>query len=479
MKAGSLASGLATIFFVLALVTAERFSEHLLAAPQQPQLPPKQLSKVNGGLAIELRVTSKRDSFAPGDKLELELKIHNSSRSPQMIVDYIPFVGWAPKMVDRRGQQVPLEVPAVDTGVRRRSIIIPARGVRKLGSYSIQIPKDTAFGVYRLTQVYRVNPRSRQLTSEPVEIRVAAPRGEADAGGDSDGTPQPGPSSEHGQNDTASRIEPLIKSYPLLENFRIGMSARDFRAAAERLSIPLAEDPGTPQHFFTPTSDRQWLDFCLDGHQLVSVTIRKTGGPDVAQRMLPVVRYHCHPVIDVLLESNAAETTTYWWQGRATSGLKEIERKLRDLHKGHPRESIRVLIRADGEMRHRHLVELMDTITGIGDAELQVAILEEATYVIPFQEAQKEGGTILGRFQPSDPPAPETAYRVTLEHESWSTRLGRLPSLAIKPGERFEFRNVPPGKCKVSVTLDRDAVATASVEVAGGATAFLKLETKR
>ena len=36
-----------------------------------------------------------------------------------------------------------------------------------------------------------------------------------------------------------------------------------------------------------------------------------------------------------------------------------------------------------------------------------------------------------------------------LDHELWTNHHGKLPTLFVSPGETFEFRNVPAGKCKV------------------------------
>ncbi|MBC8873488.1 MAG: HEAT repeat domain-containing protein [Planctomycetes bacterium] len=151
-------------------------------------------------------------------------------------------------------------------------------------------------------------------------------------------------------------------------------------------------------------------------------------------------------IVDLIhAEDNRQGTPTYWI-GYEQLGEGALRERATRLLKASP--ELAVLIRADRAMKHKHVPGLLNSLRIAGAQDVSVATFPLGS-VYAFDPGSGYDGVIRGKVIGPRNSSEYASYAVTLDHEDWTNRLGRLPGMQVTAGETFEFRNVPAGKCKV------------------------------
>ncbi|NQT11184.1 MAG: biopolymer transporter ExbD [Planctomycetes bacterium] len=170
----------------------------------------------------------------------------------------------------------------------------------------------------------------------------------------------------------------------------------------------------------------------------------------------------------IFAEGNLRETPSFW------IGYEQLDKEAlreRAARRIEASGELKVVVRADRAMPHKHVAELLDLLKAVGAKNVSVAVFPLCS-VFAIDPGPGRDGTIRGKVIGPEKRGEPGNYVVMLDHEAWTNNLGELPNMEVAAGETFEFRNVPAGKCKVraqSVTASGQdtgvAAKTAEVEV--------------
>ena len=151
-------------------------------------------------------------------------------------------------------------------------------------------------------------------------------------------------------------------------------------------------------------------------------------------------------VIDLIrAEGNLRETPSFWidYEQLDEEALRERVTRLLKASPG-----LKVVVRSDRAIPHEQVVELLDLLKTVGAKNVSLTVFPLGP-IFALTPGPDGHGVIRGKVIGPENRGEPVKYTVTLEHEKWRNRLGRLPNLVVSAGEAFEFRNVPPGNCKL------------------------------
>jgi len=109
---------------------------------------------------------------------------------------------------------------------------------------------------------------------------------------------------------------------------------------------------------------------------------------------------------------------------------------------------VNVLVRAGRQIEHEHVAKLLDLLKTLGAKNVSLTVFSFGP-IFALTPGPDRHGVIRGKVIAPSNRGEAVNYTVTLEHEKWRNRLGALPNLVVSAGETFEFRNLPPGNCKL------------------------------
>ncbi len=143
---------------------------------------------INGlqvGLAFEL---GERD-YTVGEKVLFTLYVRNVGSNNISLTDYVPMLGWAPKIKDADGKPVFIQTPQIDMPVQPRQTVLNPGQVKKVGTISVVLDPAPQYsggtdnrgtvvpGTWYVSQTYRfdrVNPGDweGELTTGTLTLKV-------------------------------------------------------------------------------------------------------------------------------------------------------------------------------------------------------------------------------------------------------------------------------------------------------------------